>query len=257
MNASHTTAKASHYNKESEHYDKFNEENSKLINHTIENILKKYNVKTILDLTCGTGSQVFWLTKCGYEVTGSDINAKMLTIAKSKAKQEQLDIPFVKGDMRTIQVGQFDAVITIFNAVGHLTKLDLEKAMRNIHRNLKEGGLYIFDIFNVSYLLKDNNITHLTIDWQKVTNNTTMRDIQYSTIHTDGVLTSYTISYVQDDSNKLKKTRDTNTLQTYTAEQLKDMLQRNGFIVLNQCAIDGSNFVETETERILTIAQKL
>lgn len=71
MNASHTTAKASHYNKESEHYDKFNEENSKLINHTIENILKKYNVKTVLDLTCGTGSQVFWLTKCGYEVTGS------------------------------------------------------------------------------------------------------------------------------------------------------------------------------------------
>jgi SAM-dependent methyltransferase len=43
----------------------------------------------------------------------------------------------------------FDAVITIFNAVGHLTKSGFEKAIRNIHRNLNAGGIYVFDILNL------------------------------------------------------------------------------------------------------------
>lgn len=80
----HKSAKPSHYNQESEHYDDFNEENSKLINKTVENILKKQRIKTVLDLTCGTGSQVFWLTQCGFKVTGTDINSQMLKIAKKR-----------------------------------------------------------------------------------------------------------------------------------------------------------------------------
>lgn len=253
---SHNSAKPSHYNKAAESYDAFNEENRKLINHTIENILKKYRVKTVLDLTCGTGSQVFWLAKRGYEVIGSDINAKMLRIARSKARKEKLDIKFLQGDMRTIQINEFDAVITIFNAIGHLTKLDFEKAMRNIHKNLKDGGLYIFDINNLSYLMKDNNITTLTIDWQKIADNTKIRKIQYSTIDKDGILASYTLSYEQKGSKKTRVSRNAQTLQVYTAKQLKQMLHRNGFKVLDQCGIDGSQFVESETDYILTIAQK-
>ncbi|HVV67741.1 MAG TPA: hypothetical protein VHE99_01705 [Gammaproteobacteria bacterium] len=57
----HTSAKPSHYNKEAKHYDAFNEKASQATNAAIENILKKYRVKTVLDMTCGTGSQVFWL----------------------------------------------------------------------------------------------------------------------------------------------------------------------------------------------------
>lgn len=149
----HKSAKPSHYNKEAENYDAFNEANSKPINQLIETILKKHRVKTVLDLTCGTGSQVFWLAKRGYEVVGADINSKMLKVANSKAQKEKLALKFLKGDMRTIKVGKFDAVITIFNAVGHLTKIDFEEAMKNISDNLKDGDLYIFDINNLSFLM--------------------------------------------------------------------------------------------------------
>jgi len=253
---SHSTAKPSHYNKEARFYDAFDEKNSEQINHLIETILKKYPVKTVLDLTCGTGSQVFWLTKCGYDVIGSDINSNMLKIAKSKAKKEKLNVKFIKGDMRTIQVDIFDAAITIFNAVGHLTKLDFEKAMQNIHSNLKDNGLYIFDINNLHYLLKDNNITDLTIDRQKITDGTTVREIQYSTINKDGILASYTTFYTQKGHNKPRISRSAQTLQVYTAKQLQEMLHRNGFKVVRQCGIDGSRFSETKSDRIVTIAQK-
>lgn len=253
---SHRSAKPSHYNKAAVHYDEFHEKKSETINQTVEKILKKYSVKTVLDLTCGTGSQVFWLAKRGYRVIGSDINSKMLKIARSKARKEKLGIKFLKGDIRTIKVGKFDVVITIFNAVGHLTKTDFEKAMQNIYENLKDGGLYIFDINNLSYLMKDDNITSLTIDWQKITDDTKIRYIQYSTINNDGILGSYTTSYVQEGLNKPKISKFVQTLQIYSPKQIKEMLHRNGFKVLRQCGIDGSKFVETKTDCILTIAKK-
>lgn len=254
---SHKTAKPSDYNKESESYDAFNEAHSALINATLERVLKKYGVTSVLDLTCGTGSQVFWLVRCGFTVVGSDINAKMLKIAKEKAKQESLDISFIKGDMHTVQVGEFDAVITIFNSIGHLTKTDFEIALRNIHRNLKKDGLYIFDIANLNYYLKDSNIAKLTVDWSTTTDDTCFRDIQYGTIDAGGILALYNISFVQKGTEKPKISKSIKTLQIYTASQLTEMLNKNGFKVLEQCGIDGLPFIEERTDRILTIAQKL
>lgn len=254
---SHSSAKPSHYNKAAKNYDAFNEEHSQVINKVIENILRKYKVKTVLDLTCGTGSQAFYLLKRKYKVVGVDINSNMLKVAKIKAQKNKLKVKFIKGDMRTSKIGQFDAVVTIFNAVGHLTKIDFEKAMRNIHANLKKGGLYIFDINNLNYLQKDNQITNLTIDWQKIKGNTKIRDIQYSTISKDGILASYTTSCVQKGSSKPKVTKEFQTLQVYSAKHLKEMLRRNRFRVLKQLAVDGTKFVETKSDRILTVAQKL
>ena len=252
----HHSAKASHYNGSAEHYDKLNEERSQVINGVIEKILKKHAVKRVLDLTCGTGSQVFYLAKRGYEVVGSDINAKMLKIARSKERTEKLGVQFIKGDMRTQQIEEFDAVVTIFNAVGHLTKLDFEQAMRNIAGNLKVGGLYIFDINNLSYLLKDNNITKLTIDWQAMDGNTKARIIQYSTINEAGILASYTIEHEQVGDQKPKISKSMQTLQVYRAEELRAMLERCGFDVVEHCGIDGAKFVEDETECVLTVARK-
>lgn len=253
----HKSAKSSHYDEQAKDYDAFNEKNSQETNRTIDKILKKHRVKSVLDLTCGTGSQVFWLHHRGYQVFGSDISANMLKVARSKAKKAKLAIPFHKGDMRTSKFGKFDAVLSIFNAVGHLTKSDFEKAMRNIHANLNQGGLYIFDINNLNYLLNANNITTLTIDWQTITNNTKSRVIQYSTIDHQGILASYTTSVTQKGNSKPKVTQDAQTLQVYSVKQLKEMLQRNGFKVVGQCGIDGKKFIDGKTERIVMIAKKI
>ena len=247
------------YDKDSEHYDTFNEDavNSSITNNTIYEILQKCHVKTVLDLTCGTGSQVFWLAKRGYIVTGSDISLGMLGVAKYKATCENIDIKLLHGDMRNIKVGKFDVAITIFNAIGHLTKFGFEKTMRNIYDNLNDEGIYIFDIFNLNYLMYADNISNLTIDWIKtVGDDAKSRKIQYSIIDNRGVLASHTIEYDQDNSGKLKTVKTLQTLQCYTAKQIIEMLYKNGFEVLGQYGIDGSKFSEIETERILTVAKK-
>jgi ubiquinone/menaquinone biosynthesis C-methylase UbiE len=64
-------------------------ENDKITNNTLAKILKDNSVTTVLDLSCGTGSQVFHLIGQEYIVTGSDISAGMLKIAKAKAEEKK------------------------------------------------------------------------------------------------------------------------------------------------------------------------
>lgn len=252
----HHSAPASHYDQEAKHYDLFNETRSEQINKLIQSILDKHDVKKVLDLTCGTGSQVFWLIENGFEVTGVDINPKMLKIAQHKARQKKLLLRFEQGDMRTSIVGKFEAVLTIFNSIGHLTKEDFGRTIQNISANLNPGGLYVFDIFNLDYLLNENNITKLTIDWQKKSVDGTAREIQYSTISQSGVLVSYDIYHEQVGGAEPKITTGFQTLQVYSAKQLKDLLNQNGFEVMLQSDVDGSALNPKKSERILTIAQK-
>ena len=52
--------------------------------------------------------------------------------------------------MRYIKIRKFDTTITMFNAIGHLTKdTEFEEALLKHLFKLKDDGIYIFDIFNL------------------------------------------------------------------------------------------------------------
>lgn len=252
----HVSAKASHYDYSADKYDAINEKFIEVQNAVIAKILKKHKVKSVLDLTCGTGSQVFYLAQNGFEVVGSDINQKMLAVAKKKAKVTKIDCRLFLGDMRTSRAGTFDSVITIFNAIGHLTKSDFKKALRNVHKNLRSGGIYVFDIFNLNYMLDGNNITNLTIDKMAKEKTRTVRKIQFSTIDHDGVLGSHTTSIVTKAGSKLpKEAKGSQTLQIYSASELKKMLEECGFQLISKSAMDGSLFSDKKTKQMLIVAK--
>lgn len=253
----HVSASSTHYDQEAKTYDAFNEAKSVVVNQTIEAILSKQNVSTVLDLACGTGAQVFWLAESGFEVCGIDINERMLSLAEEKAKAREIKVKLAQGDMRTSQLGQFDAVVTIFNAIGHLTQSDFSLALKNIHKNLQPGGLYIFDIFNLDYLLHEDNITKLTIDWQKKSGDIVNREIQYSTISTEGILASYDIYHEQCGSSEPQISTAFQTLQVYSVSQLKFLLADCGFEMIMQCNLDGTRFDALASESVLIVARAL
>lgn len=150
-------------------------------NALIEKLLKEQGVNSVLDMTCSTGSQVFYLAEHGYEVIGRDFSPALIDIARNKAKNQGKNITFIHGDMQELRVGKFDASITIFNAIGHLTKTDFEKALQNIHANLKEVGLYVFDIFNLQ-AISDDVIDDFNMDIESTHNGIKIRNIQHSEI---------------------------------------------------------------------------
>ncbi len=79
----------------------------------------------------------------------------------------------------------------IFNAIGHLTKTDFEKALQNIRTNLKDGGVYVFDIFNLQ-AITDNVIADFAMDTENVVSGVKIRNKQHSEIDKEkGLLTSH------------------------------------------------------------------
>jgi ubiquinone/menaquinone biosynthesis C-methylase UbiE len=244
------------YDTLAEYYNALSQDDADSKNRVIEEILKKHKVETVLDLTCGTGAQVFWLEKHGYKVTGVDFNPALLEIAKEKALRERLGVTLIEGDMRTTKAGNFDAVITIFNAVGHLTKADFEKTMTNIYKNLKDDGLYVFDILNLE-AMTDSTVNKPTIDLRKTVNDTEIHHIRHAKLdRNSGQLALYDQFSIQKGFSKPEILKGKFTLQIYTAEELRVMLARNGFETLAQYGIDGSKFIEEKTKNILTVVKK-
>lgn len=225
-------------------------------NALIEKLLKEQNVSSVLDMTCGTGSQVFYLAEHGYEVIGSDFSPALIKIARNKAKKQGKNITFIHGDMRELRVGKFDAIITIFNAIGHLTKTDFDKALQNIHTNLKEGGLYVFDIFNLQ-AISDDVIDDFNMDIESTHNGIKIRNIQHSEIdRTNGLLASHDHYTIFKDVDKPEVITNSFSLQIYTAEELQRILTKNGFETIHQYDMEGNDFIADSSLNILTIARK-
>jgi 2-polyprenyl-3-methyl-5-hydroxy-6-metoxy-1,4-benzoquinol methylase len=245
------------YKKFPQYFDAHNiSEETASKNAVIEKLLKNQNVKTVLDLTCGTGSQVFYLAKRGYDVTGSDFSEGLIKIAYEKAKKENVKIKFFHGDMRTIKLGKYDAVITMFNAIGHVTKRGFNKAVKNIAHNLKPGGIYVFDIFNLQALTEEV-VKDFSMDHIKEAEGIHIHNIQHSTInHTTGQLTSFDQHIITTPDGKTKYYKSKFSLQLYTVDELMRLLNNNGFDVIGTYGINGENFAKETTHNILMVGKK-
>jgi SAM-dependent methyltransferase len=122
----------------------------------IEEVFGRYGkgqIRTILDLGCGTGNHAFPLAKRGYEVTGVDRSGDMLANARSKLtnfKSHSQTLPlFLQGELRSLDLEQqFDAVLMMFAVLGYqLTNEDILASLKTVRRHLKPGGLFICDVW--------------------------------------------------------------------------------------------------------------
>src|SRR5580698_8158547 len=69
----------------------------------LENIFSKHNVRSVLDVACGTGRHSIALAKSGYDVTGIDYADELLKVARSKAGMPNLT--FIQQDVANIKLG--------------------------------------------------------------------------------------------------------------------------------------------------------
>lgn len=225
-------------------------------NAVIEQLLNNQGVRTIFDMTCGTGSQAFYLTERGYKVTGSDFSPALIEKARSKAQDLGKNIHFLHGDMRDIQVGSFDAVITIFNAIGHLDKKDFAKALKNISSNLKKDGIYVFDIFNLQ-AITDEVLKSFVMDIKSTVGSAQIRNQQHSEIDKEkGLLISHDHYTITKENNAPEIHTNTFSLQMYTASELEQLLSENGFEIVAQCDMEGYPFNADKSVTMVTVAKK-
>ena len=101
-------------------------------------------VTSILDVSCGIGTQSLGLARLGFQVTASDLSREAIARAQKEATARHLRIPFSVCDMREAfrhHGGGFDLVLSCDNAVPHLlSDADILHALQAMYACLRPGG---------------------------------------------------------------------------------------------------------------------
>jgi len=115
--------------------------------------------RTVLDCTCGIGTQSIGLALAGYDVTGTDISARSIDRARRETASFGVSPAFAVADVREVAThlpGPFDVVISCDNSLPHLlTDDDLAMALANMHSLLRPGGLLVTGIRDYDALRRE------------------------------------------------------------------------------------------------------
>lgn len=104
----------------------------------------------LLDLACGQGWLTIPLAQRGFQVTGFDLSAALLTHAEQAASQASVTIEWVRGDMRHLPrewTDSFEYVTFTLSEFGCFSsESDNQRVLDEVARVLKMGGRFLLDI---------------------------------------------------------------------------------------------------------------
>ncbi|HBV48568.1 MAG TPA: SAM-dependent methyltransferase [Lactobacillus sp.] len=102
----------------------------------------------ILDLACGAGRLAVMLAQNGYQVSGVDLSEEMLALAEMHAREADLAIPFMQGNMLDLSaLGQYSAVTCFADSFCYLQdEAQVLQAFKEVYQHLENDGKFIFDV---------------------------------------------------------------------------------------------------------------
>jgi glycine/sarcosine N-methyltransferase len=114
---------------------------------------------SVLDCTCGIGTQAIGLATRGYRVHATDLSAPAVTRAQREAQSFGVAITGQVADVRKLDAvvkDRFSVVIACDNSLSHMVEdADLFEAARQIHGRLQPNGLFLASIRDYDRVLDD------------------------------------------------------------------------------------------------------
>lgn len=134
----------------------------------IENLFDKYDKSPnlICDLACGTGNITLPLSHRGYDMIGVDKSFDMLSIAREKAQDMELDTMFLEQDLKKLDLyGSCDAFLCMIDGFNYILN---PTSLYNIAKRIKTcfwepDGIFIFDLssrYKLESYIGNNTFVH-------------------------------------------------------------------------------------------------
>ncbi|MEL5958866.1 class I SAM-dependent methyltransferase [Streptomyces sp. CLV115] len=104
---------------------------------------------TVLDCSCGIGTQAIGLALSGHQVVGSDLSPVAAARAATEAAARGSRLPAAAADMRRLPFREtsFDVVLCADNSLTHLLSgQDLRTALLGMRRVLRDDGLLMITV---------------------------------------------------------------------------------------------------------------
>ena len=211
--------------------------------------------RRILDLGCGTGASLEWLTRRNYVALGIDESLQMLELCRQRLDAENLPHDVRVGDLRQLSAdaGTMDMVLAL-DVVNELNSLrDLETLFTNVHKVLAAEKLFIFDMHTIEGLCQQG----LTSD-QIVYNQADLTVITSSSYDFERQIQEQRYFVFQRQGDAWQRSEGVRVLRGYPAQAVTSLLQRCGFQVMKAVTTSFGDFEPgiSRADRIFVLAQK-
>lgn len=242
--------------------DRITEENTRAQLDFLNNTLVPRSEATILDLACGHGRLTVPLAKEGYRITGFDFSQYLLDIAQQKGQAANIEVSFVRGDMRHLPFNNgFDAIINIFTSFGYFENVEEDLAvLKGVHQGLKRNGYFIMDFANspkaISWLYENGDVDRETGELFSEKTETLSNGL---TVHQSERLDVGTLRWRMKRSWREggKDHSYCTNVRMYFLAELQQLMKEAGLSVERVYGDFDASPYQADSERILILSRKL
>jgi SAM-dependent methyltransferase len=203
----------------------------------------------VLDVACGHGRHALELARRGYRVTGVDLSAPSLELARRNAAEAGADIDYIHGDMRELPWrAEFDGAFNLFSSFGYFeSQPEDERVVGAVARALRPGGRFVLDVVNPPALFS----RFTPKSWDTAPDGRlTITEVDYD-VRSGRNLQTWTI--VRPDGSRVTKWF---SVRMYTAPELEAMLGHAGLAVVElHGGFDGAELTR-EAWRLIVTAER-
>ncbi len=179
-----------------------------------------------LELGCGSGAFTRALSREGYEMTGADLSAPMLSKARDLAQAEGVRAEFVLADAARLAVpSRFDFILSPNDCFNYIPGKGLLPAFRKIYAALRSGGIFWFDVSS-EYKLREKVANNMFAD-----DRDDVTYLAFNTLKEDRVETDITL-FVRE-GELFRRHDERHTRYIHGEEALRSALEAAGFDVLS------------------------
>ncbi len=107
-------------------------------------------VQSIIDLSCGTGSLIPYFDGVIDKIWGCDQSKTMII----QAREKTAELSFFASDIRQMAIrdNSVDCALLLYDSLNYIVNVDeLNNTLKEIHRIIKIGGIFIFDIVSETH----------------------------------------------------------------------------------------------------------